>query len=195
MPAQHSLRLIRNPIIWSIHRYHLQVAQPRSPEDKATHGEFSQFMHRWQKVVDAYMDGQDDTGTGRVYVSEMQFLLSDTGSASQFWHSDNTLGGLTFIVPLVDITTSNGTEIMPSSASWTKYIPHWANRYLIHLNTPISWLASVGLVDTVTPVVKAGDAVIFDARCLHRGKGNAGGNPRPILVFRYDFTHRRAPGR
>lgn len=176
-------------------RYHLKVAKPRSLEDKATHSEFAGYMHRWQKIVDAYMNGQEGAETGQVYVSELQFLLSDAGSSPQFWHSDNTLGGLTFIVPLVDVTVANGTEIMPKSACWTKHIPRWANRFLIHLNAPINWLTSLGLVETVTPEVKAGTAIIFDARCLHRGKGNEGDAPRPILVFRYDFTHRRPPGR
>jgi len=135
---------------------------------------------------------------GDSFQSEMQLLMTCPNAVQQIWHSDNARGGLTIIIPLVDVTLEHGpTQLLPGT----------------HMLTAASdrgfalWFADMkrGLQDTFTAgkipderwdiqpapidydiddagnvvadgqnrtIIPAGSAVVFDARMLHRGLVN-----------------------
>ena len=103
-------------------------------------------------------------------------MLSFPGSATQPWHSDGPhvlshgderfvapLHALNVFVPLVDLTPSNGP---------TDYVP----------TSHMDYDAKTG---SKTPSFKAGSALLFDYRLKHRGLGNTGDEPRPLLYITY----------
>lgn len=82
----------------------------------------------------------------------------ETHSQCQYFHADNSLRGLTLIIPLVDMSAENGgTEFI------TKKYPY-----------------------IFQPNLEAGQTLIFDSRILHRGTVNNSDRDRPLLVIRYD---------
>jgi hypothetical protein len=50
--------------------------------------------------------------------------------------------------------------------------------------------------ETLLGTIKAGDALVYDARTIHRGRGFSleGGGERPTLVLRWDDPETPAPG-
>lgn len=112
-------------------------------------------------------------------------VMSTAGAQEQQWHADGShidihthrpCHVLNVFVPLVDITLGNGpTEIRPGS--------HYLTRDLARMTL----LAKVKktLRSPVKPTPRAGDALIFDYRTLHRGRANVTEEPRPVLVMTF----------
>lgn len=186
----------------------------------------------WMPLVHAFLRIQQSTKddstsevvshyqAGDSFQSEMQLLMTCPNAVQQIWHSDNARGGLTIIIPLVDVTLEHGpTQLLPGT----------------HMLTAASdrgfalWFADMkrGLQDTFTAgkipderwdiqpapidydiddagnvvadgqnrtIIPAGSAVVFDARMLHRGLVNTSSDVRPALVYRYDTKASPPPG-
>jgi hypothetical protein len=123
-------------------------------------------------------------------LSQLQLLDSEENSSNQFWHSDNVKPGLTVLIPLVDMTATNGpTQLLPGShrliasadgtgALAAMAVSQWASALLI------SWVGGGGgggggggsSPPPVRALCAANDAVVYDSRTLHRGLGNYSGS-------------------
>jgi len=107
------------------------------------------------------------------------------GAPDQQWHTDGShlsttehlpCHCLNIFVPLVDLTPSFGpTELRPCS--------HFLTRDLKRLM--LAAFAKKQLHAPTAPLLKAGSALAFDYRVLHRGTQNSSENPRPVLVLTY----------
>jgi len=101
------------------------------------------------------------------YLSEMQVVVTDPLSVDQFWHRDNITPGLTVIIPLTPV---------PHAIGLTNMLPY---SHRNGLNSIVG--------ETATPL-RIGDALMYDARILHRGTKNETYNrTRVAVVFRFDF--------
>ena len=122
----------------------------------------------------------------QMVMTEVQVVDSLPGSDIQIWHADNAKRGITFIIPLVDLTNQNGpTELITGSHSL------WNNTF--------GWICGYGgengfSLSLVKPLLRSGDCLIMDARLLHRGGANLSDTSRPILVIRYDSVKSQPPG-
>eukprot|EP00277_Geminigera_cryophila_P000320 CAMPEP_0179429402 /NCGR_PEP_ID=MMETSP0799-20121207/14782_1 /TAXON_ID=46947 /ORGANISM="Geminigera cryophila, Strain CCMP2564" /LENGTH=165 /DNA_ID=CAMNT_0021205277 /DNA_START=197 /DNA_END=694 /DNA_ORIENTATION=- len=109
-------------------------------------------------------------------------VISHTGATAQAWHKDGHNEGLIDVFcPLVTLTPDHGpTELIPTS----------------HCNTCASdsWLSAVAETEerergraahpVVAPLLQAGDLLLFDYRCVHRGGVNRlGCRPVAYSVF------------
>ena len=111
----------------------------------------------------------------QLMLTEVQIVDSLSGSSIQIWHADNAYKGVTFVIPLVDLTLENGpTELLSGSHTLFKNIFNGIN--------------------VVKPLLSAGDCLVFDARLLHRGGENSSDTSRPILVIRFDSKKTQPPG-
>merc|ERR1712216_194436 len=109
--------------------------------------------------------------SGQVFQSEMQLLFSLPGSATQMWHSDNAHGGITVIIPLVDVTIALGpTQLMPGTQHLSR-IGETSRRgpmaWLQDLYTALHTVKENGIIpDSQSSkgeiLIPAGSAVIFD---------------------------------
>jgi len=112
-------------------------------------------------------------------------VVASPGAREQQWHVDGAHVDVTVhrpahvlnvFLPLVDITEENGpTEVRPGS--------HYLSRDL----TRLTLLAKVKktLRAPVRPCPRAGDALVFDYRSLHRGRANSCHTTRPVLVLTF----------
>ena len=118
-------------------------------------------------------------------ICHVSLLVATPSSTEQAWHSD---GGhvdlqqhrlchvLNVFLPLVDVPLKMGpTEFRPGSQFLTRNL------------TRMMLLAKARktLRSPVVPVPKAGDAVIFDYRVLHRGQANRSERNRTVLVLTF----------
>lgn len=177
-------------------RYHLDLL---SVGEKRA---FKSMRHSWLPFVKAHFRDQLGEYIEALYQSEMQMVSSLPGSEKQPWHVDNTMSGLTVIVPLIDITMENGpTEFVAYSHMWEKGLPPASvGIFRAVLRSPIggiflSLLCSCAPTGNfVQPVIKAGSILLLDARTVHRGLANLSDERRSILVFRYDEWTNHPPG-
>ena len=114
------------------------------------------------------------TKENQLILTEVQIVNSLPSSDAQIWHADNSHKGVTFVIPLTDLTELNTIELLTGT--------HDPSRKL---------LANLA---HVRPLLKAGKCLVFDARLLHRGGPNRGDTSRPILVLRFDSKVSRPPG-
>lgn len=128
------------------------------------------------------------TPVPRLFVSECQLLVSDPGAVTQIWHRDNRRCGLTVIFPLTDVDDEVGpTQLLPGTQ-------HLASNGLAGLTGALPALAESAGAQTAGPL-QPGDALIYDARVLHRGLRNASyGRCRVVVVLRLDYTDTPPPG-
>jgi len=119
-------------------------------------------------------------------------LHSNPGSNEQLWHADGEhlfpgsghsylpVHSLNVFVPLVDITEDNGgTEFFLGSHRLTGACENIVWQDANHRE-------NIGC--TGKPVAftcRAGSAILFDYRILHRGLANTSPEPRPVLYFTY----------
>ena len=108
-------------------------------------------------------------------VTQLQLLLAEPGSTHQIWHRDNSKRGLTAIIALCDVGANGPTELILRSH-----------------DAPAGTLARGQ--QPVLGTMRAGDALLYDARVLHRGRGYTEGPPRPVLVIRWDALGTPPPG-
>lgn len=171
-------------------RYHLQFL--RNPHLEDSTKQMLAVAEAWLPLVRSCL-GEEPI------VTEVQLVLSAPGSAAQMWHSDNTCGGLTVVVPLVDLTQATGwTQFhLGSHKLWPEHTHknHVEESVVqVGVNALLVGLEVQGMAPIDNQIVARGDVVIFDARTLHRGCGNSSEFNRPILVFRYDRPSCPPPG-
>lgn len=127
-------------------------------------------------------------GDRRPYVSEVQLLVAVPTAVDQFWHVDNAARGVTLVVPLTPVQEDLGPEMfLPGSH-------HFFDTMLSLWQRARRCGASLLQSDGVAvATMAAGDAVLYDARTLHRCASNRRyDRTRIALVFRYDTE--RPPG-
>jgi Phytanoyl-CoA dioxygenase (PhyH) len=130
-------------------------------------------------------------------------------TSHQIWHRDNTAPGLTAIIALTSITGNNGpTEIIIGShqqpSIWSAIVRAICNTSSSGENDDTTAVTDDDLATPVTHHVlacldQAGDAILYDSRCLHRGRSNDNGDSavytdRPVLVLRWDADLTPPPG-
>eukprot|EP00565_Helicotheca_tamesis_P003874 CAMPEP_0185726698 /NCGR_PEP_ID=MMETSP1171-20130828/2590_1 /TAXON_ID=374046 /ORGANISM="Helicotheca tamensis, Strain CCMP826" /LENGTH=279 /DNA_ID=CAMNT_0028395093 /DNA_START=38 /DNA_END=877 /DNA_ORIENTATION=- len=119
------------------------------------------------------------------YLSSLSVVTATPGCPQQAWHAD---GGhvdlsqhqpchcLNVFLPLVDLTPQLGpTQVRPGT--------HHHTRNLAPMM--LAAKARKTLRPPLTPILNAGDALVFDYRVLHRGLPNVTANSRPILVMAF----------
>jgi len=110
------------------------------------------------------------------------------------WHADNSSRGLTVIMALSDITPTHGpTQIWPYAHSGA--VVHAVR----HGPLPSACVADgdgLGVQGTnaTYPTLHAGDALVFDARMLHRGLANRSDDLRPVIVWQFTNVATPPPG-
>ena len=131
------------------------------------------------RIVDALFSGNDH------YLCNMSIVNATPGSADQGWHADGGHINLqaheechcfNVFVPLVDVDVALGpTELRPGS--------HYLTRNLAPMM--LAAKARGKLRKPAMPLLRAGDALLFDYRILHRGRANFGDIDRPIFVMTF----------
>ena len=120
------------------------------------------------------------------YLCNASVVVATPGSTVQGWHADgghinidkhDSCHCLNVFIPLVDVSLSLGpTELRPGS--------HFLTRRLVPML--LAAKARRTLRKTATPLLQAGDALIFDYRLLHRGLPNTDEEMhRPIFVLTF----------
>lgn len=139
---------------------------------------------------------QDVPVSQRTYCSLLQTVVSDPMAVDQSFHVDNAHRGLTVSVALCDINEDNGhTLVIPGSFKYLEKKDE--DGYVSHFFKSMKYIWNKGVIDTLgDPSVdlKAGDVLIYDSRCFHRGRRNKSWMTRPIMLFRYDFQDTAPPG-
>ena len=131
-------------------------------------------------------------GIKRYEITDAQFLNAYPSSTNQIWHRDNKFKGLTAIIALDDVTSNGCTELLVGT--------HMCDT----LSSLIRWSLSSTSEDSdgidackvLLGCLDAGDAILYDARVMHRGRGNncPDERERPVLVLRWDATRTPPPG-
>ena len=128
---------------------------------------------------------------GEVERTQLQLLVSDSGSADQFFHQDNARRGMTVLVPLVDVPLARGpTQLIPGTHGLTL----GEGGAAAPVAEAVAAASAVAVLPAVAPELAVGDVLLCDARTLHRGLANRDDTARPVLVFRYDDPKHRPPG-
>lgn len=130
-------------------------------------------------IIEKLLSGHD------FYMCNMSIVNATPGSADQGWHADGGHINLqaheechcfNVFVPLVDVDVALGpTELRPGS--------HYLTRNLAPMM--LAAKARGKLRKPVMPLLRAGDALLFDYRILHRGRANISDVDRPILVMTF----------
>ena len=175
---------------------------------RSSNGETLPPIHL-QDIVQSYFQLH---GIQRYMLTDVQFLNAYPQSTNQIWHRDNTSRGLTAIVALCNIRDNGPTEmLLGSHESNFSLWSHWWNTIQncfirngdLDTQKPAPLLLLLGCID-------AGDALLYDARIFHRGRGyynnsihsdkiyDDGENDviidRPVLVLRWDAANTPPPG-
>jgi ectoine hydroxylase-related dioxygenase (phytanoyl-CoA dioxygenase family) len=139
-------------------------------------------------------------------LTQLQFLNAKLGSENQIWHRDNIAPGVTMLVALCDVRNKGPTELILKShlqeqSFWASLQREW-NDALARSKSGSSEQISSG--QPLLACLKAGDAVLYDSRVLHRGRGFTGKSDieeaeddcddRPVLVLRWDALATPPPG-
>lgn len=133
----------------------------------------------WLPLVREYMLASNQ-GNGRsekdLFLSEAQVIVSTSKSTEQPWHVDNSYCGLTVVVPLLELHQCHGpTQFIRGSFSQSSKLHYRLFQMLDPLLSLCAWRGWPAVVSKhfVSPVdTQLGDAIVFDARTLHRGLGN-----------------------
>ena len=130
---------------------------------------------------------------GQYGLSQPQLLDASPKSTNQVWHRDNVRPGLTVIIALRDVGPNGPTEMLLRS--------HHGSPVDVFSNTNMKNDA-LSLQRLLLASINRGDAICYDARRLHRGRGYGNGSSaekqvfehRPVLVIRWDAYLSPAPG-
>ena len=130
----------------------------------------------------------------RYELTDVQFLNAYPESTNQIWHRDNTCCGLTAIVALNDVRSNGPTELL--ACTHQKDFSLW--KALHNAVFESNNAAPFSLGQPLLGVLDAGDAILYDARIFHRGRGyresSDSGHDRPVLVLRWDAANTPPPG-
>lgn len=122
----------------------------------------------------------------RLFLSECQLLITDCLGETQLWHRDNDQPGVTVVLPLTEVDEQIGpTQLLPRT-----------HRLCTYTSGLLSALWRLERSSGVAAArLRPGDALIYDARILHRGLGNASfSRCRVVMVMRLDYTDTPPPG-
>jgi hypothetical protein len=161
-----------------------------------------------QHIVQSYFEQH---GIERYMITQLQFLNAYPNSNNQIWHRDNKFMGLTAIVAMQDIRTNGPTELILGShqedySIWKQcwncmqnYLPGNFKQSSDNDHNGVNEENSLWTMPLLG-CIDAGDAIIYDARIFHRGRGyteaKEGKNfvDRPVLVLRWDASNTPPPG-
>ncbi len=172
-------------------RYHLQLLH--TALDAALLKQLEGQL--WSLAAEAC--GRDPTleSPDSMQLTEVQLVASHPGCEAQSWHVDNSLGGVTLLVPLHDTPRELGpTECLPGTHRAFEAPPHSKNATPSTMQTAVNLFHSSTRAHDSThgsilqPPLACGDVLVMDARTVHRGARNLSkhGQPRYALIFRYD---------
>jgi hypothetical protein len=122
----------------------------------------------WLPIVHAAIPTR---GLRRPYVSEMALVYQDPLAQAQWWHRDTLSPGISVIVPLNDVSEEGGQQEV-LSGTHTDILP--------------AEVRCGGPAEAVG-TWRAGDALVFDSRLLHRAAANETFRTSAVLWFRYDL--------
>ena len=111
------------------------------------------------------------------------------------WHADNSSCGLTVILALGDISPAHGpTQLWPHAHSGqiVRALQHGPIPAIAGSDVHADYRAHEALKER--PILRAGDALVFDARMLHRGLSNYSDEPRPVVVWQFTDVATPPPG-
>ena len=154
----------------------LDGAAAAGGEGDASWAEVQEAAARWARPVLERCtvlrnDGERGAGeSGAGVVDAAGCVVALPGAPDQHFHPDGTARGLVnCFIPLVDVDAALGpTELRPGShVKEAKTDDDDAND------------GSGGALDE-SPLLAAGELLLFDYRCLHRGRANLTRDPRPI---------------
>lgn len=136
----------------------------------------------------SFLNDGNGHSCSRLYLSECQLLVSDPGAVNQMWHCDNLKPGLTVILPLTEVDDELGpTNLLPGSHLFAGF-------NLGATMKGLKALAAAGGSVAPTPL-RPGQALIYDARLMHRGLANSSYNRcRVVVVMRLDMLDTPPPG-
>jgi ectoine hydroxylase-related dioxygenase (phytanoyl-CoA dioxygenase family) len=183
---------------WWLERLHLKKnVQVSEHNDSNKHTDSSSPVSL-QEVVTSHFQHHN---IPRYELTDVQFLNAyPNKSTNQIWHFDNKFKGLTAIVALKDIRGNGPTELILGShcPDYSLRCRYWAflKRYAPFLQASESEENDEDETILIKPLlacIDAGDAVLYDARIFHRGRGNTSfvqdyDNDRPVLVLRWDAS-------
>ncbi|KAL7434999.1 hypothetical protein ACHAXH_006829 [Discostella pseudostelligera] len=164
-----------------------------------------------QDIVQSYFHQH---GIQRYMLTDVQFLNAYPKSTNQIWHRDNTSRGLTAIVALCNIRDNGPTElILGSHQSNFSLWSHWwdtIQNCLVRNGKECDLDKQKPAPLLLLGCVDAGDALLYDARIFHRGRGHYNNSihsdkinddrendviiDRPVLVLRWDAANTPPPG-
>lgn len=130
---------------------------------------------------------------GQYELSQPQLLDASPKSTNQIWHRDNVRPGLTVIIALRDVGPNGPTEMLLRS--------HQGSLMAVLSNRNAKG-DELGFQRLLLASINRGDAICYDARILHRGRGYGNCSSgekevfehRPVLVIRWDAKLTPAPG-
>ena len=144
-----------------------------------------------QNIVKSYFEQHK---IERYELTDVQFLNAYPESNNQIWHKDNTCCGLTAIIALKDVRSNGPTELLLGThkqnfSLWTVF-----QDAVLESNDNKQSLVGKPMLG----VIDAGDALLYDARIFHRGRGfrksASDQQDRPVLVLRWDAASTPPPG-
>lgn len=142
-------------------------------------------------VVDAYFR---EKGVTRYSLTQLQFLNVVPGSTHQIWHKDNTEPGLTVLIALRDVGTNGPTELLLSSHE-SALLDCFGNALRFNFLRGNRSSTAGNQCQHLMGCLKEGDAILYDSRLLHRGRGySVAQMDRPVLVIRWDASATPPPG-
>lgn len=142
-----------------------------------------------QDIVESYFTRHN---IERYELTDIQFLNAYPKSTNQIWHRDNTCCGLTAIIALKDVRSNGPTELLTGSHRHDFSLWKTVQNVLFEGDDSGRFMLGQPLLG----VIDAGDAILYDARIFHRGRGyrQSNENDRPVLVLRWDAASTPPPG-
>ncbi len=161
-------------------RLHSHQESRRDPYNPHFHQLISS-LPEIEDIVELYFK-RNSISKNNYRLTQTQFLLAKPGSQHQIWHRDNVAPGLTLLVALDDVTCNGPTELLLGS----------------HREDDDD---DVNDDEVLLGCICAGDAILYDARVIHRGRGYGHdknesdcASDRPVLVLRWDAVSTPPPG-
>ena len=153
-----------------------------------------------QDIVKLYFEQHN---IERYELTDVQLLNAYPNSTNQIWHRDNTCCGLTAIVALKDVRNNGPTELLIGThgkdfSLWNVFWSAIFESSSINKDSSSNSVLQCG--QPLLGCINSGDAILYDARIFHRGRGYKKANEesddqdRPVLVLRWDSTRTPPPG-